>query len=202
MEIIDTIISEHSFFAGMSPDLLHVITECASDVRFDAGSCIFKEGDEANAFYLIREGCVALEIFTPQKVIILDTLVSGDVLGWSWLLPPFHWRFNARAKADLEAIVLDTVSLRVKCEQNHDLGYELLKRFTRIVERRLNAMRSHLLDVYAEAEPQRHSKSQHIRSAGEGRPSDVALRGRESDLEHKKKARREEGKPLPSLVSR
>jgi CRP/FNR family cyclic AMP-dependent transcriptional regulator len=149
METIERIIAEHSLFAGMNQDLLHVVTGCASYVRFDAGSYIFKEGDEANGFYLIREGTVALEILAPQKVIVVDTLESGDVLGWSWLLPPFHWRFHAHAMTDLRAIVLDGNGLRTKCEQNHDLGYELLKRFAGIVERRLDAVRSQLTDVYS-----------------------------------------------------
>ena len=149
METIERIITQHPFFAGMDQGLLHHIVSCASNKRFDAGSFIFKEGDEANAFYLIREGKVALEIFPPQgKPITVDMLEVGDVLGWSWLLPPFQWKFNAQARTNLHAIVLDGRCLRAKCEDNHDLGYEISKRFAQIIERRLEATRFQLLDVY------------------------------------------------------
>ena len=201
METIERIIAEHSFFAGLNQDLVHIVTGCASNVRFDAGTYVFKEGDEANAFYLIREGTVALEILAPQNPILVDTLGDGDILGWSWLLPPFHWRFNAHARTGLRAIALDGKCLRTKCEENHDLGYELLKRFARIVERRLDALRSHLIDVYGEELPPRHSKSPHIRAA-EGGLSDLAAGGHESDFGHKKSSRGEEQIHSPSAMSR
>jgi CRP/FNR family transcriptional regulator, cyclic AMP receptor protein len=149
METLEHIIVEHSFFAGLDQAFLNLVVGCAANVRFAADTYIFKEGDEANSFYLIREGKVALEIFAPQqKPIIVDTLEVGDVLGWSWLLPPFQWKFNAHATTGLRAIALDGKCLRTKCEENHDLGYEMLKRFTQIMERRLEATRFQLLDVY------------------------------------------------------
>ncbi len=71
---------------------------CASNVRFNAGTYIFKEGEAADTFYLIRDGKVAVEIFAPQrKPIIVATLGEGEILGWSWLLPPYQWKFHARA---------------------------------------------------------------------------------------------------------
>jgi CRP-like cAMP-binding protein len=119
-------------------------------VRFEKGAYIFKEGEEANEFYLIRAGKVALEIFAPQrKPIMLATLDEGEVLGWSWLLPPYQWRFHAHAIETVRAIALDGKCLRTKCEENHDLGYEILKRFAQIMEQRLEATRFQLLDVYA-----------------------------------------------------
>jgi len=150
METLERIIEEHPFFADLKQDFMTLIVGCASNVRFDAGAYIFKEGDEANAFYLVREGKVALEIFGPQhKPIIVETLSAGDILGWSWLLPPFHWKFHAHAVEGTRAIALDGKCLRTKCEENHDLGYEMLKRFSQIIERRLEATRFQLLDVYS-----------------------------------------------------
>ena len=62
------------------------------------GTYIFKEGDPANTFYLIREGKVAVEIFAPQRPpIMVATLSEGEILGWSWLLPPYQWKFHAHA---------------------------------------------------------------------------------------------------------
>ena len=150
METLERIIAEQPFFAGLDPAFLQLVTGCASNVRFDAGAYIFKEGDEANEFYLIRSGKVALELFAPQhKPLIVETLGVGEILGWSWLLPPFLWKFHAHAVQDTRAIALDGKCLRTKCEQNHDLGYEVLKRFAQIMERRLEATRLQLLDVYA-----------------------------------------------------
>ncbi|HTT21309.1 MAG TPA: cyclic nucleotide-binding domain-containing protein [Candidatus Sulfotelmatobacter sp.] len=149
MQTLEPLIAEHAFFAGLDQPFLDLVVGCASNVRFPAGTYIFKEGEEANAFYLIREGKVALEISAPQRrPIIVDTLDTGDILGWSWLLPPFQWKFNAHATSELRAISLDGKCLRGKCEENHDLGYELLKRFAKIMERRLEATRFQLLDLY------------------------------------------------------
>lgn len=150
METLERIIAEHPFFAGLESYYLDLMVGCASNVRFKAGDYIFKEGEEANEFYLIRAGKVAVEMFAPQhKPIIVSTLGEGEVLGWSWLLPPYQWRFHGRAIEDTRAISLDGKCLRTKCEQNHDLGYELLKRFSRIINQRLDAARFQLLDVYA-----------------------------------------------------
>jgi CRP-like cAMP-binding protein len=150
METLERIIAEQPFFAGLDPAFLQLVTGCASNVRFDAGAYIFREGDEANEFYLIRSGKVALELFAPQhKPLIVETLGVGEILGWSWLLPPFEWKFFARAVEDTRALALDGKCLRGKCEENHDLGYEMLKRFAHIIERRLEATRFQLLDVYS-----------------------------------------------------
>ncbi len=150
METLEHIVSEHPFFAGLESQYTGLLTGCASNTRFPAGAYIFKEGDEANEFYLLRSGRVALETFSPQhKPIVVATLGEGDILGWSWLMPPYVWKFNAHAMQDTRAIALDGKCLRNKCEQNHDLGYEILKRFARIVDERLEATRLQLLDVYA-----------------------------------------------------
>ncbi|HXY07655.1 MAG TPA: cyclic nucleotide-binding domain-containing protein [Terriglobales bacterium] len=149
METLEHIIAEHSFFAGLDQAFLNLVVGCASNVRFEACTYIFEEGDEANVFYLIREGEVALEIFAPaHEPIIVDRLGAGDVLGWSWLLPPFRWAFDAHARTGLRAIALDGRYLRAKCEENHNVGYELFKRCAQIMERRLEATRLQLLDLY------------------------------------------------------
>jgi CRP-like cAMP-binding protein len=150
METLERVIAEHPFFVGLDNGFTQLMVGCASNVRFKAGEYILKEGDPANTFYLIREGRVAVEVFAPQhEPIIVSTLGVGEILGWSWLLPPFQWKFHARAMADTRAIALDGKCLRNKCEANHDLGYEILKRFTQIMEQRLEATRLQLLDVYA-----------------------------------------------------
>jgi len=150
METLERIIAEHSFFTGLDHGFIDLMVGCASNVRFKKGDYIFKEGDPANTFYLIRQGKVAVEVSAPQHApIIVATLAEGEILGWSWLLAPYQWKHQARAKDDVRAIALDGKCLREKCEQNHDLGYEILKRFARIIEQRLEATRLQLIDVYS-----------------------------------------------------
>jgi CRP/FNR family transcriptional regulator, cyclic AMP receptor protein len=150
MENLERIIAEHPFFEGLDSEFTKLMVSCASNVRFKAGIYILKEGDPANTFYLIREGKVAVEVFAPQRQpIIVATLSVGELLGWSWLLPPFQWKFHARAIDGVRAIALDGKCLRTKCEENHDLGYAVLKRFAQIMEHRLEATRLQLLDVYS-----------------------------------------------------
>jgi CRP-like cAMP-binding protein len=150
METLERIIAEHPFFAGLDRQYTNLLVGCASNVRFDASVYIFKEGQEANEFFLIRRGRVALEVFAPQrKPTTIATLGEGEILGWSWLLPPYQWMFHARVVEQTSAIALDGRCLRTKCEENHDLGYELLKRFAKIIEQRLEATCLQLMDVYA-----------------------------------------------------
>lgn len=150
METLERIVADHPFFADLDPAFINLLVGCASNVRFKKGDFIFREGDPANSFYLIRDGKVAVEIFAPQREpITVATLEQGEILGWSWLLAPYQWKHQARAMDNVRALALDGKCLRGKCEQNHDLGYEILKRFARIIEQRLESTRLQLLDVYA-----------------------------------------------------
>ena len=149
METLKPILEKHPFIHGLETPYINLIVGCASNVRFGADQFIFREGEEANQFYILRDGKVALEVFSPEQgPIIIDTLGEGDILGWSWLVPPYQWRFDARALEPTKAIALDGKCLRTKCEQHHDLGYELLKRFADIMAQRLDATRLQLMDMY------------------------------------------------------
>lgn len=148
-QTLEPLLAEHPFFRGLEPHYLSLLVGCAANVRFDAGEYIFREGEDANEFYIIRHGKVALELFTPERgILTIQTLGAGDVLGWSWLFPPYRWRFDARARELTRAIALDGTCLRRKCDEDHSLGYELVKRFAQIIIERLQATRLQLLDVY------------------------------------------------------
>jgi len=150
MQTLEPILAQHPFFENLQQAHLDLLVGCASNVRFQVGEYLFRQGEEASHFYLIRKGRVAVEIFAPQRPpIVIQTLGEGEILGWSWLIPPHFWRFDARVVDTTRAIALDGKCLRTKCEENHDLGYELLKRFAHIVTHRLEATRLQLLDVYA-----------------------------------------------------
>jgi CRP/FNR family transcriptional regulator, cyclic AMP receptor protein len=152
METLERIIAEHPYLSGLQPQYVTLLTGCASNQRFEKGAYIFREGMEANEFYLIRTGKVAIEMVMPNHdPIVVATVTEGDVLGWSWLLPPYHWKFHGRVVEPTRVFALDGKCLRNKCEENHDLGYELLKRFCQIIDRKLDQARFQMLDVYAVA---------------------------------------------------
>lgn len=149
MQTLEPYLAEHPFLKNLEPHLLKIIVGCASNVRFDAGQFILREGEEANNFYIIRHGKAAIEVFAAERgPITIQTIGEGDILGWSWLIPPYCWRFDARAIELTRAIALNGKCLREKCEHDHDLGYELLKRFAHIITQRLEATRLQLVDVY------------------------------------------------------
>jgi CRP-like cAMP-binding protein len=149
MESLEKVLAAHPFFEGMDKEHLAMIVECATNVRFDAGVPIFREGDDANQFYLLRQGKVAVEIYSPAKhAITIETLDEGDILGWSWIIPPYKWRFDAKAVELVRAIGLDGRCLRAKCDEHTDLGYDLLKRFSNIFNQRLQSTMLQLLDLY------------------------------------------------------
>ena len=149
METLERILGAHPFFKELGAQHLDLLVSCASNVRFAAGEFLFRTGEEANQFFLVRHGKVALEISAPGRPpLIVQTLADGDIIGWSWLIPPYHWRFDGRAVEPVRALALDGKCMRTKCESDHDLGYELIKRFAHIVEERLQATRLQLFDVY------------------------------------------------------
>jgi CRP-like cAMP-binding protein len=149
METLEPVLARHPFLKELELRHLKTLVGCASNVRFNAGQILFHEGEEANQFYMIRQGKVALELLTSERgPISVQTVGEGDVLGWSWLIPPYRWRFGARAVELTRAIALDGKCLRKKSEEDHDLGYELLRRFSGIIVERLEATRLQLLDVY------------------------------------------------------
>ena len=150
MDTLQRILTSHPFFEGMWADHLQIITGCATNVRFEEGDYVLRQGEEANEFYLIRQGKVTKEISAPQcEPLIVQTLEEGDILGWSWLVPPYQWRYDARAVTMTRAIALDGACLRNKCEHDRELGYELLKRLSLTMSRTLHATILQLLDVYA-----------------------------------------------------
>ena len=152
MQTLEHILAEHPFLKGLHPDYLQVIVGCASNVRFDGGRYMFHEGEEADKFFIIRHGRVALEIFIPERgAVAIQTISEGDVLGWSWLFPPYRWHLDAKVVEPVLAIALDGRCLRGKCDEDPGMGYELMKRFAQNIIDRLQATRLQLLDVYGHA---------------------------------------------------
>ncbi len=150
METLESLLTENPMFQDLDEETLQTILGCVSNVRFDAGQFIFKEGEDAKRFYVIREGTVAIEVFHLERgAIPLQHLEAGEIVGWSWLVAPYKWRFDARAVTRVRAFALDGACLRGKCAENPRLGYELLKRFARVLESRLQATRRQLVEAHA-----------------------------------------------------
>jgi CRP/FNR family cyclic AMP-dependent transcriptional regulator len=142
-------IKEHRFFADLEPSYCEMIAGCGKNVRFEAGQYLFHGGEPADQFFLIRHGRVAFEVTVPGRgAMRFLTLDPGEIAGISWLVPPYRWNYDAKALELTRAIALDAKCLRGKCEEDHHLGYELMKRFVPELVRRLHTTRLQLLDVY------------------------------------------------------
>ena len=151
MRRLDEVLADLPFFAGLDPERLELVAGCASNVHFAAGDVLFREGDPADTFYVVRHGTVALETFVPARGgMTVETIEAGEVIGWSWLFAPYRWHFDARALMDIRATAFDGACLRGKCEEDTALGYDLMQRFAQVLIERLQATRLRLLDVYGD----------------------------------------------------
>ena len=149
MEGLERIVKEHPFFAGMPDAFCELVYGCAKNARFGAGQYLFHEGEPADWFYLLRHGRVALQVTAPGRgVVTFQTMIEGEMVGLSWLIPPYRWTYDAKAIELTRAIAMDAKCLRQKCEADHDLGYEMMKRFMPVLIQRLQATRLQILDVY------------------------------------------------------
>ncbi|MEI6985179.1 MAG: cyclic nucleotide-binding domain-containing protein [Rhodospirillaceae bacterium] len=144
------LLRESEFFKDCDEATLELVLPCVSLRSYDAGSYIIQDGRPADAFYLLRHGTVAIELAAPPHGrLVLQTLTEGDMLGWSWLVPPFRWSFDARAVSLVRALSLDAKHLRKLCDIKHDFGFSLQQRMIRVMAARLTAARLQMLDLYA-----------------------------------------------------
>ena len=151
MRTIDEEITDSPIFAGLERSYLELIAGCAQNVHMSEDTLLVREGDPANVFYLIRKGRVALEVNSPARgALLIETLSPGDAVGWSWLFEPYRWQLDGRTMEPSDLIAFDGACLRGKVEQDHELGYQLMKRFAANVVDRLQATRMQLLDVYGQ----------------------------------------------------
>ena len=149
MQTIQPLLAEHPFFKGLTDSQLQLLTGCASNAVFDAGQYLFHEGEDAEVFYLVRHGKIDIEVRSNGRVrVTVQTAGEGDIVGWSWLVAPYRWHFDARARELTRVIALDGKCLRQKCENDHDFGYEIMHRFSHLIAERIEAARFQLLDVY------------------------------------------------------
>jgi CRP-like cAMP-binding protein len=150
-EPIATRVALHPFLAGMSRTQLALLTDCAIATHFKKGQTILREGEFANRFYLIESGKVVLESGSGfGDPLVIETIGPGDLLGWSWMFPPYVWHFTARAVEPTTAIFFYGTILREYCEKDHSLGYELFKRMSVVMMKRLQAARKQMLSTHVQ----------------------------------------------------
>lgn len=149
MENLERILSEHPFFHGVNKGFVELAAGCAKNARFEAGDFIFHEGEAADQFYLVREGRVALQVAAPGRgAATFLTLGAGEVFGVNWLVPPYRWVYDAKALERCRLIAMDAKCLRGKCEADHSLGYDIMKRLMPVLIDRLHETRLQFLDLY------------------------------------------------------
>ena len=150
LEPLSTRVAFHPFLAGINRTQLTLLTDCAVARHFEADQTILREGEFANGFYLIETGKVALESDTGTgESILIQTIGAGDLLGWSWMFPPYVWQFTARAVEPTTALFFYATILREYCEKDHSLGYELLKRISSVMVTRLQAAHDQIVSLYS-----------------------------------------------------
>jgi len=149
---IQDLLAGHELFGELSADDLALLAGCARLARFSAGELLVRTGGDADEFHVLRSGRVSLEVPVAGPPLVIETLGTGDVVGASWLFPPYRWQFDARALEDLGTVAFDATCLRGKCDDDHRLGYELMTRFVALLAERLQATRLRLIDVYGHRE--------------------------------------------------
>jgi CRP-like cAMP-binding protein len=141
------LIKKQPFFKGLDSRQLQLLTDSAMEMQFEAGETIMKEGDPANRFYLILEGKVVLESEIKDRGMVpIQTIGPGDDLGWSWLFPPYYMHFTARALKLTRTIFFYGTPLREQCEQDHELGYQLLSRVAEVATKCLRSTQQRLAE--------------------------------------------------------
>ena len=148
IEVTAAALAAHPFLHGISPDHLAVLARAASDVTFPAGHRIFADGGRAMCFWLVQSGHVTVDVDVPgQGPVPIDTIGMGELLGWSWLFPPFLWAFGAVAASPVETFEFDARAVRAWCACDPALGYEVTRRAAQVLTRRMKSTRSRLITV-------------------------------------------------------
>jgi len=151
METIEQLLHDVPFFSGLEPEQVALVAGCATNVHFDEDEILFREGEQADVFYLVRHGTVSVEVFVPGRTTTtIETIQAGEMIGWSWLFPPYRWHFDARALVPVRATSFDGACIRGKCEADPALGYALMSRFAQVLIERLQWTRLRMLDVYGD----------------------------------------------------
>jgi len=149
MDTMAPILAAHPFFKGLDSRHLNLILECASRETFTPGRFLCQDNEEARKFYVIHHGRVAVEIYRPRRgAVTIQTIGEGEVLGWLWFDHPYHWQLDARALDLTRVISLEVQCLLDRCAQDHDFGYELMRRYAHHLAVQFRVTKVQLADFY------------------------------------------------------
>jgi CRP/FNR family transcriptional regulator, cyclic AMP receptor protein len=142
-------LSAHEFFSEFSDDLLKFLCECSSTREIKKGQVLFRQGENADKFYVVRNGRISIQMPAIMgPTLEIQTLDKDQVLGWSWLISPYKWNFQTKAEEDSELLQFDGAAILARCEQEPKFGYELLKKFAALMSVGLNAARQKMMDEW------------------------------------------------------
>ncbi len=142
-------LSTHVFFSELKTEFVELLSEYANTLEIKQGDTLFHLGERADKFYIIRHGCISIEVPALMGPILeIQSLCTDQVLGWSWLISPYQWHFQARAGEDSVLLEFDGVSILARCEQDPEFGYQLLKRFAGLMSERLDISRQKMMDEW------------------------------------------------------
>jgi len=148
IEVTEATLAAHPFLHGMPRNHLAVLAQAGSDVTFPAGHRFFEDGGHATRFWLVQSGQVTVDVHVPgQGRVPIDTIGMGELIGWSWLFPPYIWAFGAVAASSVEAFEFDAQTVRASCTSDPALAYEVTRRVAEVLTKRLKSTRSRLISV-------------------------------------------------------
>jgi CRP-like cAMP-binding protein len=146
---LEQALAKHPFFLDFAPSHLSALAACANSAVFDAATFLFREGEPASAFYAIQRGRVSIASITPHEgPVTVQVVGDGEILGWSWMLPPYRWHFGARATETTSVIAFNAACVREQLERDHELGFRIMRRFAQLMATRLEALSLQLINVY------------------------------------------------------
>ena len=154
MEIteISDLLVDHRFFQPLPDELRERLARCSELVTFGTGENLLTEGAQANSFFAIRSGRVAVGVHTPNRgLAVIETLHPGDIVGWSWLFPPYRWHFDAVALEPVKAVELHAECIRSYLDADPRAGYELVRGIAGVMQERIESARLRLIDLYGDS---------------------------------------------------
>lgn len=149
---IQQVLSDAPVFSGLSDDFIARLAAHASERKVQSGEVLFRSGEQARHFFMLIDGEVSIEIpAVTGPTLQVQRLRPIRVLGWSWLLPPFKWSFNARAETDSTVLEFDGEAVLKDCEADPAFGYEVIKRFSALMAERLDAAHKKMMEQWSPA---------------------------------------------------
>jgi CRP-like cAMP-binding protein len=159
VKTLAAILTDTPLFGDLTRAQAELIAGCAGNVHFQPGQVIFREGAQADTFYLVRHGRIQLDMYIAGRgSVAIDTVDPGDLVGWSWLFPPYRWHFDATALTSVRATAFDGACLRAKCVADPALGYPLTSRFAQLIIERLQASQHRLIHQDQTPSPSRRPR--------------------------------------------